>query len=121
MIISQHDKNNSFRTRESYLHLETFICQLSGISYKPTPIITTRLKKTDKKKLYIPSGNTELLAVSGLNITLSIFSWWNGQFCMKMVTKFDFERKKCFVLITIASCIYIEFSVCIGIKKNPER
>lgn len=40
---------------------------------------------------------------------------------MKMVTKFDFERKKCFVLITIASCIYIEFSVCIGIKKNPER
>lgn len=40
---------------------------------------------------------------------------------MKMVTKFDFERKKCFVLITIASFIYIEFSVCIGIKKNPER
>lgn len=40
---------------------------------------------------------------------------------MKWSQNLILKEKKCFVLITIASCIYIEFSVCIGIKKNPER
>lgn len=74
MIISQHDKNNSFRTGGILSSFGNFYLSTIGHIIQAYPNYHHSLKKTDKKKLYIPSGNTELLAVSGLNITLSIFS-----------------------------------------------
>lgn len=55
MIISQHDKTNSFRNRESYLHFGTFICQLSPY-HTNLPQLSQLTKKTIKTKLHTQQG-----------------------------------------------------------------
>ena len=60
MIISQHDKTNSFRNRESYLHFGTFICQLSPY-HTNLPQLSQLTKKNDKNKVTYPTGNSGLL------------------------------------------------------------